>query len=68
VGDTLAERVTVASRDPARQMLTLTCSCTNQDGVTVIDGEATVLAPAERIERPAIVLPQVHLSTRGAAP
>lgn len=68
VGDTLAVRVTVASRDEVRQQLTLDCVCTNQHGVDVIEGEATVLAPAERIERPAFVLPQVRLSMPATAP
>ena len=64
VGDTLTVAVTVIARDKATRQLTLDCTCVNQNGQTVIEGEATVIAPAERIERPRATLPQVriHLS------
>ena len=62
VGDTLKTEVTVASRDEAKHRLVLECKCVNQDGQTVISGEATVLAPTERIERPRGTLPQVRIS------
>jgi len=65
VGDTLVIKVTVASRDEARKLLTLTCTCSNQDGVAVIEGVATVLAPTEKIERPSATLPEVRLSVGG---
>ncbi|WP_304308180.1 bifunctional enoyl-CoA hydratase/phosphate acetyltransferase [Pseudacidovorax intermedius] len=61
VGDTLTIRVTVATRDAAKKRLTLDCRCTNQAGEDVIEGEATVLAPTEKIERPATTLPEVRL-------
>ena len=60
-GDTLLVRVTVVTRDPIRNKLTLACSCTNQHGVVAIDGEATVLAPTEKVERAMPILPQVRL-------
>ena len=62
VGDTLTVSVVVASRDEAKHRLVLDCNCTNQEGKTVITGEATVLAPTERIERPRGTLPQVRVS------
>ena len=62
VGDTLTVTVTVRFREEATRRLMLDCDCTNQDGVTVISGEATVIAPAERIERPRGTLPQVRIS------
>ena len=49
-------------RDEATHRLVLDCNCTNQDGKTVISGEATVIAPTERIERPRGTLPQVRVS------
>ena len=67
VGDTLAVRVTVTTRDETKKLLTLSCKCTNQDGVDVIEGEATVLAPTDKIERPAIALPDVRISQNGAS-
>ena len=65
IGDTLRASVTVSARDPAHRRLTLACRCTNQDGVAVIEGEADVLAPAERIEWRAAQLPEVRLSGGG---
>jgi phosphate acetyltransferase/phosphate butyryltransferase len=62
VGDTLTISVVVAERDPAKHRLVLDCNCTNQEGKTVITGEATVIAPTERIERPRGTLPQVRVS------
>ena len=62
VGDTLTVSVSVIARDEERHRLVLDCLCTNQDGKTVISGEATVLAPVERIERPRGTLPQVRIS------
>jgi phosphotransacetylase/acyl dehydratase len=62
VGDTLSVTVTVAARDPAKHHLVLDCLCTNQSGDTVISGQATVLAPTERIERPRSALPQVRIA------
>ena len=68
VGDTLTVRVCVRTRDEAKKRLTLACSCTNQQGEAVIDGEATVLAPTERIERAATTLPEVRLRTADGLP
>ncbi len=61
VGDTLTVKVTVIARDEATRQLSLECTCVNQTGQTVIDGRATVIAPAERIERPRATLPQVRI-------
>ena len=62
VGDTLKISVTVTSRDATKRHVVLDCNCTNQDEQTVISGEATVLAPTERIERPRGTLPQVRIT------
>ena len=62
VGDTLTITVTVKLRQEVTRLVLLDCQCTNQDGETVISGEATVIAPAERIERPRGTLPQVRVS------
>ena len=61
VGDTLTITVTVISREEATRRVVLDCTCTNQDGQTVISGEATVVAPAEHIERPRGTLPRVRI-------
>ncbi|WP_028214916.1 bifunctional enoyl-CoA hydratase/phosphate acetyltransferase [Paraburkholderia mimosarum] len=62
VGDTLRIAVVVTSRDEATHHLTLDCTCVNQDGRTVISGEANVIAPTERIERPRGTLPEVRIT------
>jgi len=62
VGDTLDIKVTVTFREEETRRLVLDCQCTNQDGEIVISGEATVIAPAKRIERPRGTLPQVRVS------
>ena len=62
VGDHLRISVTVSARDEARKRLTLACECVNQDGTTVITGEAEVVAPTERIERARTTLPEVRIS------
>jgi phosphate acetyltransferase/phosphate butyryltransferase len=62
VGDTLTVAVAVTSRDPVQRCLTLDCTCTNQNHELVITGQATVLAPRQRIERPRSTLPQVRIT------
>jgi len=61
VGDTLTVTVTVIARNRATRQLSLDCTGTNQDGALVIEGEATVIAPAQRIERPRSALPQIRI-------
>ncbi|KAF1697293.1 enoyl-CoA hydratase [Pseudoxanthomonas jiangsuensis] len=61
VADTLMVQVTVLAKDADKHRLRLACSCINQDGVTVIEGEAEVVAPLERVERPRTALPEIHL-------
>jgi len=62
VGDTLTVTITVTLREEETHRLVLDCKCTNQRGESVISGEATVIAPTERIERPRGTLPQVRVS------
>ncbi|HET9033212.1 MAG TPA: bifunctional enoyl-CoA hydratase/phosphate acetyltransferase [Dokdonella sp.] len=61
IGDTLTISVEVIAREPANRHLRLTCMCINQKGEVVIEGEAEVIAPAERIVRPRATLPEVRL-------
>lgn len=62
LGDTITATVTVRERDPEKKRLVLDCACTNQEGKTVILGEATVIAPSEKISRPRVALPEIRLS------
>ncbi|MCR6664112.1 MAG: bifunctional enoyl-CoA hydratase/phosphate acetyltransferase [Luteimonas sp.] len=65
LGDRIAIAVTVAALDPATRRVTLACTCTNQSGDRVIEGEADVIAPDERIERPRTALPEIHFDAVG---
>ncbi|MGX9982896.1 bifunctional enoyl-CoA hydratase/phosphate acetyltransferase [Methylobacterium fujisawaense] len=65
IGDTVTARVTVRAKEAADQRVRLDCVCLNAQGETVITGEAEVLAPAEKVRRPRVLLPEVHLHERG---
>ena len=45
IGDTITATVTVTKVREDKPIVTLETICENQDGVTVIDGEAVLLAP-----------------------
>jgi phosphate acetyltransferase/phosphate butyryltransferase len=66
VGDTITVSVTARAKDPERHRVAFDCRCTNQKGEVVIAGTAEVLAPAEKVRRPRVVLPAVHVPDPGA--
>lgn len=61
VGDTLTVKVTVGALDQQSRRAKLACSCVNQHGKIVIEGEAEVIAPSEPIARMRSTLPEVRL-------
>ena len=65
LGDTITVRVSVAEKSMAHHHVTFDCLCTNQKGETVIEGQALVIAPTQKIRRPRVTLPQVHVHERG---
>ncbi len=65
LGDTVKVRVEVTEKQERGRLL-LACTCVNQHGKMVIEGDAQVIAPREKVRRPRIVLPEVHLHTQGA--
>lgn len=65
LGETVTVRVTVAEKKP-RGRVSIDCLCVNQDGETVIEGRAEVIAPTEKVRRPRVALPEVQLHERGA--
>src|ERR687883_108143 len=65
VGDTITVLVKVIAKDEERHRITFDCTCTNQKGEVVISGNAEVIAPAEKIKRPRVVLPEVVLHDHG---
>lgn len=65
LGDHITVTVSVTAKDTERHRVTLDCTCTNQNDQVVIDGTAEVLAPTEKVRRPRVVLPEVHLHEHG---
>jgi phosphate acetyltransferase len=66
IGDTVTVRVTVAEKDEERKRVTLDCLCTNGDDKPVISGQAVVIAPAKKIKRPRVVMPDLVMHQKGA--
>ena len=66
VGDTITATVTVTSKERDGHRVTFDCACTNQRGDVVISGSAQVIAPTEKVKRPRVLLPEVHLHEHGA--
>jgi len=64
LGDMVRVSVTVKEKHSENHRLLLDCLCANEEGKTVISGEAEVLAPTEKVKRPRWVLPDIHLSER----
>lgn len=65
LGDRVSVTVTVKEKLPEKGHIIFTCECLNQDGTVVLDGEARVLAPTEKISRPRKPMPSVRLAERG---
>ncbi len=65
LGDTLTVRVEVTEKLEKGRLL-LACTCLNQHGNMVIEGVARVIAPREKVRRPRVILPEVHLHVQGA--
>lgn len=66
LGDTIKVSVTAVAKDSETRRVTFDCLCVNQDGEPVISGTAEVIAPSEKVKRPRVILPAVHLHDRGA--
>jgi 3-hydroxybutyryl-CoA dehydratase len=52
-GDTVTAKLEVTSVEPDKRFVTCSTECVNQDGQTVVTGEATVLLDAKDQTRPA---------------
>ena len=65
LGDTVTVTLTVARLDPDKRRVAFDCTVVNQDGQQVVSGTADVIAPGEKVERPRVALPEVHLRERG---
>jgi len=61
LGDTVTVTVTAKEKQPEKHIVVFDCHCVNQRGEEVISGTATTIAPAEKIRRPRVELPEVQL-------
>jgi len=66
LGDTVTVRVTVREKFAEKKRVILDCECRNQAGEVVVEGVAEVIAPSEKVRRPRVALPELHLHERGA--
>ena len=65
LGDVITVTVKVIDKADKRHRVILDCKCVNQQGDVVIDGQAEVIAPTEKIRRLCSPLPQVRLYDPG---
>lgn len=63
LGDTVTASVKVLEKDDKHQHLKLQTLCANEKGEHVIEGEALVKAPLEKISWKAVALPEVQMNT-----
>ncbi|WP_372395735.1 bifunctional enoyl-CoA hydratase/phosphate acetyltransferase [Azospirillum sp. HJ39] len=61
LGDVVTATVTVIEKRPAKNIVVFDCVCTNQDGEVVVLGTAEVIAPTQKVIRPAHELPQIQM-------
>jgi phosphotransacetylase/acyl dehydratase len=66
LGDKVLVRVTVKEKITDKNQILFKCECLNHDGESIIIGEAKVIAPSEKVRRPRVILPEVHLHEHGA--
>ncbi len=65
LGDTITVTVTVKEKVEKTHRVIFECRVSNQHGEEVISGTAEVIAPAEKICRPRVVLPEIELRQKG---
>ncbi|WBO24609.1 bifunctional enoyl-CoA hydratase/phosphate acetyltransferase [Sphingomonas abietis] len=61
LGDRITAAVTVIEKHPEHHIVLLDCRCVNQQGETVITGQAEVKAPSAKVRRPRVALPEVRI-------
>lgn len=66
VGDTLTVSVRVTAKEDSDHRVKLACRCTNQKNEVVVEGQAVVKAPAEKIHRRKAGAPRAEVLEQGA--
>jgi 3-hydroxybutyryl-CoA dehydratase len=61
IGDTITVKLTVKEKLEKKGMLVIDTTLTNQDGKAVVTGEATVIAPSEKMTIDMPDLPTITL-------
>lgn len=64
VGDTLTVRLLCTEKIPDKKQVVIACRVTNQNDTLVVDGNAVVAAPLEKIRRPRANLPEITVTDR----
>ena len=64
LGDVLTVTVAATEKNDAKKRIRFRCLCRNQDGKTVIEGDADVIAPSNKVKRPRTVMPHVRMAER----
>lgn len=62
LGDTITVTLEVTEKKDDKRMVTLNCIATNQKGKAVVKGEATVMAPSEKLSIPNPELPAITIA------
>lgn len=65
-GDTITVKVIATEKNEEKHRITFECQCINQHNEVVINGNAEVVAPTEKIKRPRVILPEVRFHSDGA--
>lgn len=67
IGDALTVELKVASKHDSKPIVSLECTVTNQNGKVVATGEATVMAPTEKMTVNAPDIPEVTIASTETA-
>ena len=65
LGDVITTTITAKAKRDDKKLVTFDCVAVNQRGEKVIEGEAVVLAPSEKLKIPAPAVPAVYLDRTG---
>jgi phosphotransacetylase/acyl dehydratase len=63
LGDTITASVKVLKKDDKHQHITFETLCSNEKGDHILEGEALVLAPSEKIQWETLPMPEVQIKT-----
>ncbi|HAA45831.1 MAG: bifunctional enoyl-CoA hydratase/phosphate acetyltransferase [Halomonas sp. 54_146] len=65
LGDVVKVSVRVTEKNSDKHEVTFACLCQNQEGEVLIEGEAQVIAPTQKVSMPRAIMPTVRLAERG---